>query len=62
MKIRCMGYEGNLISLNPSSICSRFGDKYKIVLYEIVISLSQNEEITLMDVKDENIEFIKEKK
>lgn len=61
MKVKCRGFEGNLISINPMEEYIHMEDKVLriIVLYEIVVKIGVNERITISNVEDEEIEFIK---
>lgn len=60
MKVKCRGFEGNLISLNPNVEITEIRNKYKKYLYTIEISIDQMQEITISGVRDEDIEFMKE--
>lgn len=59
MKVKCRGFEGNLISINPTTEIKELRDKQKIYLYTIQISIDQMQEITISGIRDEDIEFIK---
>lgn len=61
MKVKCRGFEGNLISINPMEEYIHREDKVLriIVLYKIVVKIGVNERITISNVEDEEIEFIK---
>ena len=60
MKVKCKGYTGNLKSINPVLEVTDFRDKQRRYRYEVQLSLSQYEEVTISNVGDEDIEFIKE--
>lgn len=60
MKVKCRGFKGNLISLNPTTEITELRDRQKKYLYTIEISIDQTQEITISGIRDEDIEFIKE--
>ena len=60
MKVKCRGFEGNLISINPTIEITELSMHYQTYLYTIRISISQMQEITISGVSDEDIEFMKE--
>lgn len=60
MKVRCKGFEGELIKLETHIIGATLGGKFQAILYEIEIALNQKSTITISDVRAEDIEFIKE--
>ena len=60
MKVKCRGYEGELISFNPRCEVTTYGDKYKKYLYDIEIALNSSDEIKISGASSEDIEFIKE--
>lgn len=60
MKVKCRGFKGNLISINPINRITRLSDHWQTYLYEIQISINQTQEITISGVGDEDIEFVKE--
>lgn len=57
MKVRCRGYEGELIDLSATIESKNFKGEYKVVAYELRIALD-NANLTLENVKDDEIEFI----
>lgn len=59
MKVKCRGYEGELIDLSATTECRNLEGKYKILAYELRIALN-NANLTIENVKDDEIEFIKE--
>lgn len=59
MKVKCRGFEGNLISLNPTEEYMYYGDRYKKAIYELVMSVGPKEQISISGIRDEEIEFIK---
>lgn len=60
MKVKCRGFEGNLISINPTNEITGLSMHYQTYLYTIKISIDQMQEITISGVSDDDIEFIKE--
>lgn len=60
MKVKCRGFEGNLISIIPTTEITELRDRQKMYLYTIEISIDQTQEITISGIRDEDIEFIKE--
>lgn len=60
MKVKCRGFEGNLISISPTNKITRLSDYHQTYLYTIQISIDQMQEITISGVSDEDIEFMKE--
>lgn len=60
MKVKCRGFEGNLISINPTTEITECRHRCKMYLYTIEISINITQEITISGVRDEDIEFIKE--
>lgn len=59
MKAKCRGYEGELIELSATTEAKILQGKYKILAYELRIALD-NANLTLENVKDEEIEIVKE--
>lgn len=59
MKVKCRGFEGNLISLNPTEEYMYYGDRYKKAIYELVMSVGPKEQISISGIRDGEIEFIK---
>lgn len=60
MKVKCRGFEGNLISINTTTEITDCRHKCKTYLYTTRISIDQMQEITISGVSDKDIEFIKE--
>lgn len=60
MRVRCNGFEGELIKLEAHIIGMTLRGKFQAILYEIEIALNQKSTITISDVKAEDIEFIEE--
>lgn len=60
MKVKCKGFEGNLKSINIIMETTELEENYPKYIYEIEISIAQDKNITIIGVKDEDIEFIKE--
>ena len=59
MKVKCRGYEGELIDLSATTEIRNLKGEYKAITYELRIALD-NANLTLENVKDNEIEFIKE--
>lgn len=59
MKVKCRGFEGNLISLNPTEKYRYYGDRYEKAIYELVMSVGPKEQISISGIRDGDIEFIK---
>lgn len=59
MEVKCRGYKGELIDLSATTECRNLEGKYKILTYALRIALD-NANLTLENVKDDEIEFIKE--
>lgn len=59
MKVKCRGYEGELIDLSATTEAKSLKGEYKIITYKLRIALD-NVNLTLENVKDDEIEFIKE--
>lgn len=60
MKVKCRGFEGNLISINPEIEIASVLHNERDYVYIIKIILGTRQEITISGVRDEDIEFIKE--
>ena len=60
MKVKCRGYIGNLKSISPVLEITDCGNRQRKYRYEVELSLSQYEEVTISNVGDKDIEFIKE--
>lgn len=60
MRVRCNGFEGELIKLEAHIIGATLGGKFQAILYEVEIALKLNSTVTISDVKAEDIEFIEE--
>lgn len=63
MKIKCRGYEGDILSLEAYDTIERNEEgylQYKIDCYEIVIRVMDGVEIMLKNVKRNEIEVINE--
>ena len=58
MKVKCRRYEGELIDLSATTEAKSLKGEYKVMTYELRIALD-NANLTLENVKDEDIEFIK---
>lgn len=59
MKVKCRGFEGNLISISPEIEMTSALYDYKNYIYIIKIAINARQEITISGVKDEDIEFMK---
>ncbi len=59
MKVKCRGYEGELIDLSAITEAKSVRGEYKVIAYELRIALD-NANLTLENVKDDEMEFIKE--
>lgn len=59
MKVKCRGFEGNLISLNPTETYRYHGDRFEKAIYELIMSVGPKEQISISGIRDEEIEFIK---
>jgi hypothetical protein len=59
MKVKCRGFEGNLISLNPTEKYRYCGDRFEKAIYELVMSVGPKEQISISGIRDEEIKFIK---
>lgn len=59
MKVKCRGYEGELIELSATTESKLLSGEYKILTYGIRMAINRAM-ITMENVKDEEIEFIKE--
>lgn len=59
MKVKCRGYEGELINLSGMYEGRDIKGKCIIIAYELRIALD-NANLTLENVRDDEIEFIKE--
>lgn len=59
MKVKCRGFEGELIDLSAITEAKSVRGEYKIITYELRIALD-NANLTLENVKDNEIEFIRE--
>lgn len=60
MKVKCRGFKGNLISIKPITEIQNISEAYSTYFYEIEIQISKKQQITISDITDEDIEFIKE--
>ena len=58
MKVKCRGYEGELIELSATRESKNLKGEYIVIYYELRIAL-YNAILTLEDVCDHEIEFIK---
>ncbi len=58
MKVKCRGYKGELIDLSATEEAKTLTGEYKVITYELRIALD-NANLTLENVKDDEIEFIK---
>ena len=59
MKVKCKGYVGELIDLSATTEAKNLKGEYKVMTYELRIALD-NANLTLENVKDDEIEFIRE--
>ncbi len=59
MKVKCRGYEGELIELSATTEGKQLSGEYKVIAYELRIAIDRAI-ITIENVKDEEIEFRKE--
>lgn len=59
MKVKCKGYVGELIDLSAIAEVKSLKGKYRVIAYELRIALD-NANLTLENVKDDEIEFIRE--
>lgn len=58
MKVKCRGFEGNLISINPTTEIKGLNMHYQTYLYAIRISVNIGQEVIISGVSDDDIEFI----
>lgn len=59
MKVKCRGFEGELICLLPTTEVRDANGEYKVSVYELRIAFNKAK-LVLEQVKDDEIEFIKE--
>ncbi len=59
MKVKCRGYEGELIDLSAITEARRLTGEYKVIAYELRIAIDKGM-VTCEPVYDNEIEFIKE--
>jgi len=59
MKVKCRGYEGELIELSAITEARSLKGECKVIAYELRIALTEAL-ITIENVRNDEIEFIKE--
>ena len=59
MKVKCRGYEGELIDLSETMQAKTLSGEYRVYFYKLRIAL-KNTTLTLENVRNDEIEFIKE--
>lgn len=60
MKVKCREYEGILIDLSASYVTTGISGKFYCDMYDLTLKINNYTEIRLSDVRNEEIEFIKE--
>lgn len=59
MKVKCRGYKGELIELSAIAEGRRLSGEYKVLAYKVRIALN-NANLTIENVRNNEIEFVKE--
>lgn len=59
MKVKCRGYEGELIELSATAESKMLNGEYEVLAYEVRIALD-NANLTIENVRNDEIEFMKE--